>query len=76
MHPTKLLKLYQEYLMSQHQVAELMKWAISYYENGQEEDCWECLFYWAQAKDNRAVIWRELEDHYPRALCIKEGVMA
>ena len=76
MKSAKLLNLYQNYLHSQYQVAMLMKWAISYYEAGLEKYCWECLLEWAQAKEERTVIWRKVEDHYPRALCIKEGVMS
>ena len=76
MTPVKLLGLYQEYLVSQHTVAVMMKWAIKHYEAGYEESCWECLLHWEEAKDKRTAIWRKLQDHYPRALCIKEGVMS
>ena len=75
MTPVKLLALYNDYLTSQRDVAFFMSWAIMNFDRGYEEGSWVYLFYWEEAKENRTAIWRRLQDHYPRALCIKEGVM-
>lgn len=75
MTPVKLLALYNNYLASQLTVAARMSWAIAHFDRGDEERSWVALFEWEEAKEYRTAIWRRLHDHYPRALCIKEGVM-
>ena len=75
MTPVKLLALYNDYLSSQRNVAFFMSWAIVHFERGDEEGSWVALFEWEEVKEYRTAIWRRLQDHYPRALCIKEGVM-
>lgn len=76
MTPVKLLALYTAYLKTQGDVAFFMSWAIVNFERGDEEGSWVALFEWEEAKEYRTDIWRKLQDHYPRALCIKEGVMS
>ena len=76
MHPIKLLALYHDYLTSQRDVAFFMIRAIEEFDRGREDVSWSYLFEWEEAKEYRTEFWRRLQDHYPRALCIKEGVMS
>lgn len=71
----KLLALLNDYYTAQRNVAFFMSWAIVHFDRGDEEETWVALFEWEEAKEYRTAIWRRLQDHYPRALCIKEGVM-
>jgi hypothetical protein len=34
---------------------------------------WHCLFLWAEAKDERAEMWKWFQDEYQDAIMLKEG---
>ena len=43
------------------------------YDINDEVWSWHCLFLWAEAKDERAQMWKWFQDDYPDAIMLKEG---
>jgi len=47
--------------------------AERFYDGHAERTSWEYLFRWAEAKDERAQMWKSFKDDYPDAIMLKEG---
>lgn len=65
----ELSKLYSK----QADVAELMAWAIFYFNEKSDRDSWHMLLSWCLARDERDEIWKGIEDHYFDAVMLREG---
>lgn len=70
----KLLALLNDFYTANKKVVLSMLWAIEDLKRGHDQRSWQCLFNWCEAKDARAEIWKRLQNHYPEALMLKEGI--
>ena len=74
MTDTKLLALLNDFYTANKYVVTAMLWSMEDFERGRKQHSWYWLFDWCETKDARAEIWKRLQDHYPEALMLKEGV--
>lgn len=74
MTDTKLLALLNDFYTANKNVVLSMLWAIEEFEKGRDDVSLAYLFEWCEAKDARAEIWKRLQNHYPEALMLKEGI--
>jgi len=65
-----LINMYQ----SQIAVAQAMMYAISKFNQKDDEWAWYALFSWCRYKDIRDAHWARFKHHYPDAMSLKEGV--
>lgn len=73
MTDTKLLALLNDFYSLQKNVVLLMLWAMEDYNRGKEVASWDYLFNWAEAKEDRADLWKKFKHNYPKAMMLKEG---
>ena len=73
MTDTKLLVLLNNFYSLQKNVVLLMLWAMEDYNKGNEVASWDYLFNWAEAKEDRADLWKKFKHNYPKAMMLKEG---
>ncbi len=73
MTDTKLLVLLNDFYSLQKNVVLLMLWAMEDYNRGKEVASWDYLFNWAEAKEDRADLWKKFKHNYPKAMMLKEG---
>ena len=71
-HKDKLQALY-EYLGLNIVMVHYRLRAEEFYDRSNEKQSWEYLFRWAEAKDERAKMWKWFQDEYPDAIMLKEG---
>jgi hypothetical protein len=64
-----LINMYQ----SQVAVAQAMMYAISKFNQKDDELAWYALFSWCSYKDIRDAHWARFKHHYPDAMALKEG---
>lgn len=70
----KLLTLLNDFYTDNKNVVLSMLWSMEDFERGREQQSWYWLFNWCESKDARTEVWKQLQDHYPEALMLKEGV--
>lgn len=74
MNDIKLLELLNDFYAADKNVVLSMLWSMEDFERSRKQQSWYWLFNWCESKDDRSEIWKRLQNHYPEALMLKEGV--
>jgi hypothetical protein len=67
------LKALLEYLSLNVVIVHYRLNAERFHQMQDERTSWECLFLWAEAKDERAQMWKWFKHEYSDAMLLKEG---
>ena len=70
----QMLGLLVDFYRAQIAVAQAMMYAISKFNQKDDEWAWYALFSWCMYKDIRDAQWARFKHHYPDAMALKEGV--